>query len=600
FGVSHVDKLFTCLVCFSGLSKKMGVKSVSVSSNEGKVKGRAGRDSEKKGGKKAGLPMSRLAVETPASKAPLHKTSDFSAKSKMPIQLSGPPVAQAVSPNAEAKSKASLKDLCPEDKRRIANLIEELARVSEEKEESVQRLRDEQETFEKKIQQLEQQNQLIVQERESILCFCLRNARSHLCLQQQYRECQELLGLYQQYLSQQQEKLNKSIAQLNQSRSHREMASSEKALSRPQGGGGKGTALDGSYLDLSSYGSKGGKGGSVDCAHSPLKGFCDLASVPSSCCERDSSGHYGCTIGARKCPEGAWSEPGPDRRSKGEHLVNTAVGPHGATEPRGSCHGLGPECRNRASVELSKTVAPLGREDWVEKRQRLLLQKKQLELERERLQARLAQQEERLLKQNQELRQSRLDYSKFQQATTAELEQSFNGARLNEDPKPSVTVDMHSVRKEGGLQALQGSVRQPLNDAQPQKCNGNIQPPEPGHLLDKLSTVAKKDMATSPVHSQSVQKSNSPLAMPLSIPKTPGASRLDSSLIELMDIFSPVANPGRSRVSPVVHRNFAGPLQPLSAIRPPHRSLLSPSGQAQPSQQDLEESQILEDIFFIC
>ncbi len=42
-------------------------------------------------------------------------------------------------------------------------------RVSEEKEESVQKLRDEQETFEKKILQLEQQNQLIIQERESIL-----------------------------------------------------------------------------------------------------------------------------------------------------------------------------------------------------------------------------------------------------------------------------------------------------------------------------------------------------------------------------------------------------------------------------------------------
>lgn len=34
----------------------------------------------------------------------------------------------------------------------------------------MQRLKDEQETFEKKIQQLEEQNRLIVQERESILC----------------------------------------------------------------------------------------------------------------------------------------------------------------------------------------------------------------------------------------------------------------------------------------------------------------------------------------------------------------------------------------------------------------------------------------------
>lgn len=39
-------------------------------------------------------------------------------------------------------------------------------------------------------------------------------------MQQQYRECQELLGLYQQYLSQQQAKLNQSIAQLSQEQAH--------------------------------------------------------------------------------------------------------------------------------------------------------------------------------------------------------------------------------------------------------------------------------------------------------------------------------------------------------------------------------------------
>uniref|UniRef100_A0A8C5ACD5 Zgc:162344 n=1 Tax=Gadus morhua TaxID=8049 RepID=A0A8C5ACD5_GADMO len=59
------------------------------------------------------------------------------------------------------RTQSSLKDLCPEDKRRIANLIEELARVSEEKDESVQRLREEQQTFERKIQQLEQQNAIL-------------------------------------------------------------------------------------------------------------------------------------------------------------------------------------------------------------------------------------------------------------------------------------------------------------------------------------------------------------------------------------------------------------------------------------------------------
>ena len=42
----------------------------------------------------------------------------------------------------------------------------------------------------------------------------------HPGLQQQYRECQELLGLYQKYLSQQQAKLNESIAQLSQAPAH--------------------------------------------------------------------------------------------------------------------------------------------------------------------------------------------------------------------------------------------------------------------------------------------------------------------------------------------------------------------------------------------
>lgn len=48
-------------------------------------------------------------------------------------------------------------------------LLSLFSRVSEEKEESVRRLKDEQGNFECKIQQLEQQNQIIAQERESIL-----------------------------------------------------------------------------------------------------------------------------------------------------------------------------------------------------------------------------------------------------------------------------------------------------------------------------------------------------------------------------------------------------------------------------------------------
>ncbi|KTF86446.1 hypothetical protein cypCar_00011398, partial [Cyprinus carpio] len=320
------------------------------------------------------------------------------------------PSAQPLFSTALARSKPSLKDLCPEDKRRIANLIQELARVSEEKEESVQKLRDEQETFEKKIQHLEQKNQLIIQERESIL---LRQARKHLLeililafvlsrfaplkflglekvtnmspgLQQQYRECQELLGLYQQYLSQQQEKLNKSITLLNQSCSHSKIPSSEGAPRRSWGG--RGIALDGSYLDLPSSGSKTERGG--------------------------------------------------------EPSAYDALRLSGISEPKCShqCHIMDND--SVCGANRTGRASPPGRDNWEEKQQCLLLQKKQLEIEREIIQARLAQQEEKLLLQNQQLRQSYLQYSKLQQATTTDLEKPLNGdSSFNEGPQSGFVMD---------------------------------------------------------------------------------------------------------------------------------------------------------------
>uniref|UniRef100_A0A8B9CCU3 Uncharacterized protein n=1 Tax=Anser brachyrhynchus TaxID=132585 RepID=A0A8B9CCU3_9AVES len=84
-----------------------------------------------------------------------------------PVRSTGDLTGQQVSKGG--MKSASLKDLCPEDKRRIANLIKELARVSEEKEVTEERLKAEQESFEKKIRQLEEQNELIIKEREDIL-----------------------------------------------------------------------------------------------------------------------------------------------------------------------------------------------------------------------------------------------------------------------------------------------------------------------------------------------------------------------------------------------------------------------------------------------
>ncbi|XP_038050990.1 uncharacterized protein LOC119724139 [Patiria miniata] len=93
--------------------------------------------------------------------------------------------------------KPSLKDLRPEDKKRIANLIRELAKVGEEKEVIVQQLNVERRSYEDKVSKLQQQMEAIVQERE--------------LTQTQYLECQKLLAEYQSQLASEQEKLAVSL-----------------------------------------------------------------------------------------------------------------------------------------------------------------------------------------------------------------------------------------------------------------------------------------------------------------------------------------------------------------------------------------------------
>ncbi|KAG2466680.1 K1328 protein, partial [Polypterus senegalus] len=97
-----------------------------------------------------------------------HTPNTLSCMSFKKPQVKNTAVEQVSSEKAKNRNP-SFKDLCQEDKRRIAVLIQELARLSEEKEESVERFKVEQESFEKRIQQLEKQNELIEHEREDIL-----------------------------------------------------------------------------------------------------------------------------------------------------------------------------------------------------------------------------------------------------------------------------------------------------------------------------------------------------------------------------------------------------------------------------------------------
>ncbi|XP_043077000.1 protein hinderin isoform X2 [Puntigrus tetrazona] len=544
------------MALFTGMSKNAGLKVGSANNTEGKIRRASSVDKSRK---KTGL---NPAVQSAEGKASDQKLPPFVAKSKIttPGPEPDPPslsLAQPPFSAAQAKSKPSLRDLCPEDKRRIANLIQELARVSEEKEESVQKLRDEQETFEKKIQQLEQQNQLIVQERES--------------LQQQYRECQELLGLYQQYLSQQQEKLNKSITLLNQSCSHSKIPSSEEEARRSWGG--RGTALDGSYLDLHLSGSRTDR----------------FSTGPFSA---PSSSDQNRKIHDRHNNHNSEGGHGNHSFSNRDPAACDALRLHSTSEPK--CSHQCPRMENYGLCGAIRTgIAPLsGQENWEEKRRCLLLQKKQLEMERERIQARLAQQEEKLLLQNKQLRQSYLQYSKLQQATTTDFERPLNGdSSFNEGQQARLVMDQLTCRseiKEGEPDTLQGNVQHQLSNVQSQQHTSSTE--QSASKISQDISITKKDMATSPVVTQSFRTFALPKIPPLGLPSTPKASRLDDSLIELLDIISPVSNPERY---PTSRKSFVAP-------QSFQKTLLSPFGPNRSSLQDLEESEILEDIFFIC
>ncbi|XP_046882411.1 protein hinderin isoform X2 [Hypomesus transpacificus] len=515
-----------------------------------------------KASKKQAQPLSLSSRETTNGKDMFQSTSSSVLPSPTPVThnlLTSPKVSQA-------KSKTSLKDLCPEDKQRIANLIQELARVSEEKEESVQKLRDEQGLFERKIQHLEQQNTLIIQERES--------------LQQQYRECQELLGLYQQYLSQQQDKLNQSIAQLSHSRSHRKVPAGEASCGRPTARSASRSVLDGSYLGMPGYGARqpshtgsgAGRGGA-----SSYHSSAPLSTLSPSTTPPDSSSSSEHPAAERPIMlRGGSTRRNPRPASPRRHTTvgcNTEAGPANGAAPLDAVSAPESPFSRRdppmdAAAEGTLTAAHLGGEDWEEKRHLLLLQKMQLEVEREKLQARLAQQEERLLRQNQQLRQSRLDYSRFQQASATELGHAISrNAFLEHNPPQNGHVATSEERGPGDAEDMV----------------------EAEHLAGEVMS-----------HQSSLKAPTGPTSPPMVHPRTPHA-RLDSSLIELLEVFSPISVPelGRPPVQqsmPLLHQ------PPPSAPRPARRTLLSPSQGCYPRtpQHDLEESQILEEIFFIC
>ncbi|XP_021070434.1 protein hinderin isoform X2 [Mus pahari] len=494
---------------------------------------------------------------------------------------------------------ASLKDLCLEDKRRIANLIKELARVSEEKEVTEERLKTEQESFEKKIRQLEEQNELIIKEREA--------------LQLQYRECQELLSLYQKYLSEQQEQLTLSLSELGAARAQEQQITKKKHT--PQCSL---MDMDGSFLSVAkpqTYGQTKARPKSANHV-SASESFTELRNNslkpitlhhPKEDLERMSTKTRTCTyespgrrlINAAPIEKALPEEleikeypnlpPTPSSQYCGNKCSESEAYVHENYHPT----NLAPQCCKTHLESCSHCRIPWAsqmhgrvilqpRETDIEKqlsedrRQQLMLQKIELEIEKERLQHLLAQQETKLLLKQQQLHQSRLDYNclwkpkcdGWLRGTSTSFKKCPDSPNSGQNQREKKTVEFQSHVENG----IQWACQQ--NDiCRPQR---------------ETVTGVRKDASTSPMSTRSPKEPPTPASLS-SQHKT---SRYETSLLDLVQSLSPNSAP-KSQPHP---SRAAGT---WTTLRPtPQKSIWKKVGTRR-SPEDLEENQILEDIFFI-
>ncbi|CAK8682919.1 unnamed protein product [Clavelina lepadiformis] len=95
---------------------------------------------------------------------------------------------------------ARLKDLCSEDKERVANLVRELGKAGEEKEATESQLSNERKKFASQLEMLKADKEKIENDQQDLLS--------------QYKECQVLLVMYQKKIAEQQKEVANDINRL--------------------------------------------------------------------------------------------------------------------------------------------------------------------------------------------------------------------------------------------------------------------------------------------------------------------------------------------------------------------------------------------------
>ena len=74
--------------------------------------------------------------------------------------------------NEKSKRQFSLKELNPEDKKRVANLVKELAKAGEERHRAEQRLQEERMAFEERLAIIQDEYDGVIKEKQCILLCC--------------------------------------------------------------------------------------------------------------------------------------------------------------------------------------------------------------------------------------------------------------------------------------------------------------------------------------------------------------------------------------------------------------------------------------------
>ncbi|XP_074850517.1 protein hinderin-like [Carettochelys insculpta] len=244
-----------------------------------------------------------------------------------------------------------------------------------------------------------------------------------------------------------------------------------------------------------------------------------------------------------------------------------------------------------------------------ERRQQLLLQKMELEVEKERLQHLLAKQEAKLLLKQQQLHQSRLDYNRFKgqaldpEVATDVTQGSPGGPTLMVNGTGQGLSCQVSKPEDCLLRtpALGKGSRTPGSSGGRRivGCSADVEDgpmwmpgkKETGRSRRGTASGSRKDAATSPV----LTGSRKELVTTATSPIQHDISRYETSLIDLVEAMSPRAALGQHCRESNHWKKACGPRK--GSPRKPVWCQ-APLG-TRSEAEELEESRILEDIFFI-